>query len=333
MKRTYYLLLTMGIGFLVNGQSHLIYQKKIKTTTVSKKNSKISSNIIFEQKIGDKLMYIPSFYTKSGEEVTSTDDVQFNNSVKVDRIVFIGDTWEAFNLVDSVLGGKFMIFEEENGKPKGKPSNPSTAKIYKEFDKDAIGFTIKQVGETSTIINLDLEALLGSKIELDANKKYFILFSLKQSIDDILSSGITWTRLSSLPTLSDAYVIDEKNLLGVGVTDWTNFVDLVTKLGEDPNSLAESMKGLSMTLYGESNLGVNEIYSNKINYYPNPTSDIIYLNEFEKVLKSEVINQNGQIVTTSSKKEINLKHLPKGVYFLKQYLKDGKIETSKILKK
>jgi uncharacterized repeat protein (TIGR01451 family) len=84
----------------------------------------------------------------------------------------------------------------------------------------------------------------------------------------------------------------------------------------------------------QNNLGVNEnALSNDIKMYPNPVKDIVYFQTEETILKAEVYDVAGRIVSSNSvsEKRINISELKTGNYILKLYTEKG-IMNTKIIK-
>lgn len=54
-----------------------------------------------------------------------------------------------------------------------------------------------------------------------------------------------------------------------------------------------------------------------VNVYPNPTSDLLYIDTDEDEVRLELIGMNGQVILQSSTKELSLKDLSVGSYFLR----------------
>ncbi|MCA4809767.1 T9SS type A sorting domain-containing protein [Empedobacter stercoris] len=67
-------------------------------------------------------------------------------------------------------------------------------------------------------------------------------------------------------------------------------------------------------------------------FFTNPTTDIIQIKTKGNLTSSVVYNLQGQIVLKSTKNEIDVSHLPNGIYILKTLI-DGKEATKKIIKK
>lgn len=85
------------------------------------------------------------------------------------------------------------------------------------------------------------------------------------------------------------------------------------------------------------NLSQNEVENKKgIKIYPNPTTNILNINNFYAVpVEFRVINQLGQVVITfqeESLKSLDVSNLSDGIYFLNFYFADGNSETLKFIK-
>ena len=65
---------------------------------------------------------------------------------------------------------------------------------------------------------------------------------------------------------------------------------------------------------------INTIASEKIAIYPNPTQTSIQIQSEQYISKVELIDIYGKLLDTYSQfEEINLSHLPNGIYFVKAF--------------
>ncbi len=82
-------------------------------------------------------------------------------------------------------------------------------------------------------------------------------------------------------------------------------------------------------------LSANEFISQEsITIYPNPIVDFLNISSSSKVISVDVVDVIGRKVKSiTNTTRINLQNLPKGVYFLKIKLENGKTEIQKIIKK
>lgn len=85
-------------------------------------------------------------------------------------------------------------------------------------------------------------------------------------------------------------------------------------------------------------LAVNDVLAskNKINYYPNPVVDYVYINDANKIKNVEVYNTVGQRLINENinaeKASVDMRKLPAGVYIIKVN-SDKESQTIKIIKK
>ena len=79
----------------------------------------------------------------------------------------------------------------------------------------------------------------------------------------------------------------------------------------------------------------NDFENNFVQLFPNPTNNVFNLKSNFLIVKVEIFNQQGQMVETiqTQNKEISVKieHLPKGLYYLKTHLNNGKIGANKLI--
>ncbi|WP_313101783.1 GEVED domain-containing protein [Epilithonimonas sp.] len=81
-------------------------------------------------------------------------------------------------------------------------------------------------------------------------------------------------------------------------------------------------------------LSTSEINKAKTSVYPNPTDRILTIKSDKEVRSSELYNVTGQkVISTESKKEVDLLGIAKGIYILKINFKDGSHTSEKIIKK
>ncbi len=80
----------------------------------------------------------------------------------------------------------------------------------------------------------------------------------------------------------------------------------------------------------------SENFSSKIQLYPNPTQDILYIenNSSEKINQVEIYSISGQkILVESHQRQINLGQLNTGIYFVKIITESGASLTQKVVKR
>ena len=105
----------------------------------------------------------------------------------------------------------------------------------------------------------------------------------------------------------------------------SNFTNPTDQLGYGIPNFSEA--------YGAC-LGVNDFDLNLVTIYPNPTSEMIYIDARIPVKQVQLISMTGKIVRKyHSNSQININDLPNGIYMLKVQLENGKTEVKKVLKK
>ncbi|WP_299147952.1 aryl-sulfate sulfotransferase [uncultured Dokdonia sp.] len=80
------------------------------------------------------------------------------------------------------------------------------------------------------------------------------------------------------------------------------------------------------------NLQENSTLTQHSSVYPNPALNIINISTDYIFSQAAIFNLSGQKLIESSKKTLNISHLPRGLYFVEITHKNGIIETHKILK-
>jgi hypothetical protein len=79
-----------------------------------------------------------------------------------------------------------------------------------------------------------------------------------------------------------------------------------------------------------------KLSGNLVQLYPNPANNLVNLTSQSVIVKTEIYNQQGQIVhiANNSNKQITIEisDLNVGLYFIKSYLDNGKIYTNKLVK-
>jgi hypothetical protein len=104
------------------------------------------------------------------------------------------------------------------------------------------------------------------------------------------------------------------------------------------NSIYQYGQAEDYTLDVKESLGVNDISSRSISYYPNPVKDILNLVSEKNVTNVSVYNIEGKLVRNfasldESKVQLDLSTLITGTYVVKATTKDGKAKTFKVIKK
>ncbi|WOC51338.1 Por secretion system C-terminal sorting domain-containing protein [Bergeyella porcorum] len=83
----------------------------------------------------------------------------------------------------------------------------------------------------------------------------------------------------------------------------------------------------------EENLSTQELSAEKFAIYPNPVTETLHIGGQGKIKHYDIHNNVGQLVLTGSTKEIDVKALPQGIYFLTLVDGDNVKQTLKFIKK
>jgi len=83
-----------------------------------------------------------------------------------------------------------------------------------------------------------------------------------------------------------------------------------------------------------TNLNAESFNLTSLSLYPNPTSDVLYIETSLETLNSIIYDINGKVILESNQKEIDLSRVSVGIYFIKiQADSSGEVMTRKIIKK
>ncbi|WP_300672677.1 T9SS type A sorting domain-containing protein [Soonwooa sp.] len=253
--------------------------------------------------------------------IYTADDISFPQSTTLKSIKIAGQLDSNSFFDQAYRGGHFIIFEDNNGKPAGKPANAQSAKFNFDFDQNNTAVTY-QIQSTTVTFTIDLTNVSNSAgLSLDANKTYWIAFAAKVDFDEADSS--VWYNFLSDDGNNNGYFIDENDSFNQDFTNWTPLAVLELPSTNNVNMLVE---GASATL------GVKESFSTKSTFYPNPSSSKITLLDADKTAKVQIYNLAGSIVLETVQKDVDVSKLAKGNYIVKQILKDGSSISSKFIK-
>lgn len=154
-------------------------------------------------------------------------------------------------------------------------------------------FAINAISETTTDFTLQVEAIASYEI-LDDEIQFF-----NESTN---ASTITWTWLTQDVTSNEDTLLVELN-------GSTGIYEIIL--------LADDGCQTSELLIQINDLALNET-SSEYNFYPNPSQGVLILENLDfNILSISIFNQSGRCVYTEfnpDSNELNLNHLPEGVY-------------------
>ncbi len=142
-----------------------------------------------------------------------------------------------------------------------------------------------------------------------------------------LNSGVPLGGIYSGPGVLNGWFYP--SVAGVGIHTITyTYIDFMSCVGSD----------IETVTVAAGSAGIEDQNSNnKIKLYPsNPVSGYLNIEMAEKPDLVQIINMTGNILKTenvdSEKFRIDVSHLPKGMHFIRFYLKDGSMGTAKFIK-
>ena len=151
------------------------------------------------------------------------------------------------------------------------------------------------------------------------------------------TSPIVTIQLTGTPTSGIMMILANDSALANAVTPLKSFMqadmidDAMASFANAVDSNASGLSGVTSFDFSTLSTPSEELVSFSI--YPNPTTDVLHINQVRDITKLEIINVNGQLVLTQSKslENINVSQLQNGVYFLKVHTENG-IATKKFIK-
>lgn len=134
--------------------------------------------------------------------------------------------------------------------------------------------------------------------------------------------------------------IDEENFNGQSVAK-TKEIDLSAYKGKKVRFYWRHYKTFfqfvllldEVKVVKEENLSTQELSAEKFAIYPNPVAETLYIGGQGKIKHYDIHNNAGQLVLTGSTKEVDVKALPQGIYFLTLVDGDNVKQTFKFIKK
>ncbi len=318
MKKIYLLAATALTLSFANAQESLsAVSNTVKTVNVSKPGA-----ILYEQEQTEGGNGIVSDVLASGEFVMAADDFTITQGVTAKKFYFIGFQNDS-NLPDITTGAVMYIYSDANGKPSGIPgTNAATiAKVDLEIGQPGINI----IADSSYFIfEVDLEAALGSGLNIEANKKYWVTFAPKITLDDYIGAS-RWNWVTGTIKGSKAKLVDPYNAFGAGATNWTNISALTGQAAFD---------GLAFAIHGDVGLGTQELYSTIKPVIATQQGDLLHIfTKNDKLKSADIYATDGKKVASGTVDKLNIGQLPKGVYILNVTLASGKTESTKFIKR
>ena len=132
-------------------------------------------------------------------------------------------------------------------------------------------------------------------------------------------------------TLDHHYYFDPK-VVNVDISDFAGQeVQLVFRHYDVTDVLYISLDDISVTHEGTAN--TNDLNELKMSVFPNPTTDIVFINGLDKIENIRVFDMNGKrVIETENSNQVDLSALPNGNYIINVY-QDSNVYSKRIMKK
>ncbi|OCK52436.1 hypothetical protein BA768_12660 [Chryseobacterium sp. CBo1] len=282
---------------------------------------KSQTNLIFQQnKLGNAAMNTTAI--SDGQFVAIADDFTLNQTSNVTKISIQG-TQISNNLQSRSTGLMIYIYNDDNGKPNGNPSDLSVMPVAKiDISNTSPAYHLVQTSFQNYTYSVDVNQIISNLI-LQAGVKYWLVFIPKNnlqtlSVNNLQDTFFWWTGIHSG---SYAMSISPTNLYGSGngVITWFD----------------ATYDGVTFTIEGTNNLGINEeiFDSSGITISPNPAIDKVKILTEHKIKKILLYDKLGRTIKSNVINNIlDVSHLQTGHYFIQITTEKGQT-IKKIVKK
>jgi uncharacterized repeat protein (TIGR01451 family) len=180
----------------------------------------ILSSTIWDQPVSGNSGIVSDYFNMLDGGVYSADDFTLPIDAQIEYI-FAEGFFNTGSLADATAIDWF-IYPDDNGMPAGHPEDGLDLHIWTHSTLP----TGAGVDITNQNIGLDVVAATGSTIDLSAGKYWLSVFP---SIDAPTIGGATrWNWHQGTPRGSQAHLADPNDLFGLGATNWTPFLSIVT---------------------------------------------------------------------------------------------------------
>ncbi|PVW14650.1 T9SS type A sorting domain-containing protein [Marixanthomonas spongiae] len=289
---------------LVEGTTYYIIADLYETSDATTVSVKVNC-------IGDVVIPEPDFDCFQGLGIAPSIDAAFNldplnpNTFVANDFTVEGNTTFALqqisistNQIQVPDHGVFNIREDNNGIP----------------------------GDVIEVIEADVTSSILYSVLFD-EPVYHVIFDLTETV--VFTEGTFW--------LEPKITTPQPSTVWWAATE--NGTDgAITMLSEDGGTTWTPLAAESIFFVaGEcGTLGVSDLTSVDIDYYPNPVNEVLTIQSKETIASIDVYNLLGQIIlksSTISDGKIDLSALNSGIYLVKATFDGGLVETLKIVKK
>lgn len=273
MKKNYIIILLFFLGF---------FTVKAQVTLV-------------DQPTGGTSGIVSDVIATNGYGTYTADDFTLTESYTIDTITAYGFCSDGSDITTNMTGLDVYIYEDVSGLPSSDPTSSGTGVL----ELVNLSPTSSAVSIVNNEITIDVEAALGSELELTAGT-YWVSVAPRVPSDDV-----RWNWYMS-NTGGNAVLFDEGNFGGFS---WMDFV-----------SLGLTFDSVAFTIVGTEALSVEEYSVNKVSISPNPTQDFININFQQPIseFSTELYDVTGKLVLKSNNvQRLDISNLVSGIYVLK----------------
>lgn len=324
MKKIYFIAVSVFALTVANAQ-----QSSSSNHTIQKGTK--SAPILFQQEQNTDSVLLSNVYL-GDNPIIAADDFSVTTAANAEKFTFYGNQYQG-NFLTACKGVLMYIYADNGGEPAGIPkdNNPYIAKIDLATGSGAYSIVESVAVQDSSIkdytITVDYKKATGSTLALLPNTTYWVAFAPKLSVtnNDTTTYFLQWNWYVGAPQKSNARIVDVNNVMGANFTTWKNVAGL---FGDN------SLKGLGFSVIGEDVLGTKEIYSSVKDVTVAQEGESLYIFTKNKNLQSsEIYSADGKKVLSAEGSKINISSLNKGVYFVNVKTNDGKLSSTKFIKK
>ncbi|GEM_PF-6740872 len=282
-------------------------------------------------------------------------DQTLNNKLSVRR--FINGVWEYVGPITISQGGANMVAIKAN-------QNGDVFIAYRDQATSTLLSLLKLNGNSWEDISwgMNINLPLDFELEVDQNGILYVIYHDSNNLKFLKMGNNQWNTLPSITNVFDnsfalafdnlgiphVLVIQDnvmtKMMKSVGGGAWETvgevgftaayptYLDLEFNSQNIPYSIY-CVKGIYVKKFdtASSIFESNDKHFDSV-VYPNPTTGIFYLKGISEIDKIQVYNAQGTWLLESLLNTPNIDELPPGCYYLKIFLKNGKILSNRIIK-
>lgn len=217
---------------------------------------------------------------------------------------------------------------------------------YQKISETVGGFTDNLINdtffglslsETKDINNDGLKEIIvsASGFQDSSLNQYGAFYILNLNSDGTVNNQVKYTNgqqnLNIDSEIGDGFAM---SVADINMTYTNDFKFIIGSYFDVENS-TEYQRGSFYVVSLGNNLSLQSINKTKNKFYPNPTSNKIYIENHSNLISVQVFDQTGRKIMElkNNLSEIDFSYLPVGSYLMKLNYNDNRFETFKLLKK